>query len=189
MIHWYSTHFLQWYNWLWHRYGIFQRTNSKHSCIGTGWFRAIWVYIMAVDTLTPCIARPPTVTALAGVSLEKFGTTRFLTVLVQRTVTYQVGETDIIVSDFSNSSEIWQASRQQRCQVACQISERCDHDNIQSRGFGTSRDLAVRRLTAYWIEVQITVRFLILESSIRESWQVSCHLHAHVQCTFHEYAL
>ena len=27
-----------------------------------------------------------------------------------------------------------------------------DHCNIQSRGFETSRDLAVRRLTAYWIE-------------------------------------
>ena len=31
---------------------------------------------------------------------------------------------------------------------ACQISERYDHYNTQSRGFETSRDLAVRRLTA-----------------------------------------
>ena len=34
----------------------------------------------------------------------------------------------------------------------CQISERYDHCNIQSRGFEISRDLAVRRLTAWWIE-------------------------------------
>ena len=31
---------------------------------------------------------------------------------------------------------------------ACQTSERYDHYNIQSRGFETSRDLALRRLTA-----------------------------------------
>ena len=31
---------------------------------------------------------------------------------------------------------------------ACQISERHDHYNIRSRGFETSRDLGVRRLTA-----------------------------------------
>ena len=39
--------------------------------------------------------------------------------------------------DFSNRSEIWQAPRQQCCRDACQISERCDHYNIQSRGFET----------------------------------------------------
>ena len=37
---------------------------------------------------------------------------------------------------------------------ACQISVRNDHYNTQSRGFETSRDLAVRRLTAMWIEAQ-----------------------------------
>ena len=50
--------------------------------------------------------------------------------------------------DFSNRSEIWQASRQRCCRGACQISERYDNYNIQSRGFETSQDLAVRRLTA-----------------------------------------
>ena len=44
--------------------------------------------------------------------------------------------------DFSNRSEIW------RCRDACQISEDYDHYKIQSRSFETSRDLAVRRLTA-----------------------------------------
>ena len=53
--------------------------------------------------------------------------------------------------DCSNRSEIWQAPRQQRYRDACQIPERYDHYNIQSRGFETPRDLAVRRLTAYWI--------------------------------------
>ena len=39
--------------------------------------------------------------------------------------------------DFFNRSEIWQAPRQQRCRDACQISERCDLDNIQSHHFET----------------------------------------------------
>ena len=55
---------------------------------------------------------------------------------------------EIRVLDFSNCSEIWQATRQQRFLDACPILERYDHYNIQSRGFETSRDLAVRRLTA-----------------------------------------
>ena len=38
--------------------------------------------------------------------------------------------------DFSNRYVIWQASRQQR--DACQISERCDLYNIQTRGFEAS---------------------------------------------------
>ena len=50
--------------------------------------------------------------------------------------------------DFFNCSAIWQAARQQRCRDACQISVRNDHYNTQSRGFETSRDLAVRRLIA-----------------------------------------
>ena len=36
--------------------------------------------------------------------------------------------------------------------AACQFSERCDHYNIQSRGFQTSRDMAVRLPSAWWIE-------------------------------------
>ena len=48
----------------------------------------------------------------------------------------------------ANRSEIWQVPRQRCCRGACQISERYDHCNIQSRGFETSRDLTVRRLTA-----------------------------------------
>ena len=50
--------------------------------------------------------------------------------------------------NFSNRSEIWQVPRQHCCRGACQISELYDHCNIQSRGFETSRDLVVRRLTA-----------------------------------------
>ena len=41
--------------------------------------------------------------------------------------------------NFSNRSEIWQVPRQRCCRGACQISERYDHCNIQSRGFETSR--------------------------------------------------
>ena len=40
------------------------------------------------------------------------------------------------------------APRQQCCRDACQISKRYDNCNIKSRGFETSRDLAVRHLTA-----------------------------------------
>ena len=49
--------------------------------------------------------------------------------------------------DFPNRSKIWQAPRQQRCWDACQISERYNRCNIQSRGFSRLRDfrdLAVR---------------------------------------------
>ena len=56
--------------------------------------------------------------------------------------------------NFSNRSDNWQAPRQQRCRDACQISERYNHYNTQSRGFETSLNLAIRRLTAWWIEAQ-----------------------------------
>ena len=53
---------------------------------------------------------------------------------------------------FSNRSEIWQAHRQQRGWDACQISERYNKYDIQSRALETSRDLAVKRLTLSWIK-------------------------------------
>ena len=56
--------------------------------------------------------------------------------------------------EFSNRSEIWQAHWQQCCWDACLISERFDHCNIQYHCFETLQDLAVRRLTAWWIEAQ-----------------------------------
>ena len=52
--------------------------------------------------------------------------------------------------NFSNPSEIWQAPRQRCCRDACPISEWYNHYNVQSRGFETSWDLTVRRLTASW---------------------------------------
>ena len=50
---------------------------------------------------------------------------------------------EILSWDFFNRPEIWQAPRQQRCPDASQMSEQCDHFNIQSRGCETSRDLVV----------------------------------------------
>ena len=47
----------------------------------------------------------------------------------------------------------WQTSRQRCCRDACHISEWYDNNNTQSCDFETSRDLTVRRLTAWWIEV------------------------------------
>ena len=52
--------------------------------------------------------------------------------------------------ELSDRSAIWQAPRQQGCRSACQISKRCDNFNYQSRGFETSRDLTIRRLSGYW---------------------------------------
>ena len=51
---------------------------------------------------------------------------------------------------WSYGSEIWQSSRQRCCQCAyrCQISERLEKPKPKSRGFETSRDLAVRRPSA-----------------------------------------
>ena len=46
--------------------------------------------------------------------------------------------------DFSKRSEIRQAFGQERCRDACQIPGRYDHYNTQSRGFETSRCLAVK---------------------------------------------
>ena len=51
-----------------------------------------------------------------------------------------------LYQELSDRSEIWQAPRQHCCRRACKISKRCDHLN-QSRGFETSRDLTIRRLT------------------------------------------
>ena len=49
-----------------------------------------------------------------------------------------------LMLQLSYRSEIWQAHRQQRCQ----ISERLEKFKPESRGFETSRDIAVRLFTA-----------------------------------------
>ena len=46
--------------------------------------------------------------------------------------------------------EIWQASRQQGCRGACQISERSHSSKYKSSDFKTLRDLIIRRLIGYW---------------------------------------
>ena len=51
----------------------------------------------------------------------------------------------IMIVSFWN---LWQASRQHCCRDGCQISKRLKKSKHESRGFETSRDLAVRRLTA-----------------------------------------
>ena len=52
-------------------------------------------------------------------------------------------------------SECWQAHRQQRCRDACHMSERYNNYNSQSHDFVPLQDLAVRCITAWWIEVLI----------------------------------
>ena len=75
---------------------------------------------------------------------------------------------------FSNRSDIWQAPRQQCCRDACQHSERYDDYDLLSRGFETSRDLAVRRLTAQWIEA--------LDLGEIEQFQTTTELEQCIQC-------
>ena len=52
------------------------------------------------------------------------------------------------------SFNIWQASRQRCCQDACQISELLEKSKPESLGFETSRDLAVRCPSVWWIKAQ-----------------------------------
>ena len=78
-------------------------------------------------------------------------------------------------SNISNHSEIWQAPRQSCCRDACQISERYDRYNIQSRGFETSRDLAVRGpgffISPVWFRHSEAVRRLQVSNSF---WPQQC---------------
>ena len=52
-------------------------------------------------------------------------------------------------------SETWQASRQRYCRCTSQISEPFENSKPKSPGFETSRDLAVRHPSAYWMETQV----------------------------------
>ena len=52
--------------------------------------------------------------------------------------------------------EIWRASRQRCCRGACQISERLEKFKSESRGFKTSRDLAVSEQKP-WVITRNTV--------------------------------
>ena len=55
---------------------------------------------------------------------------------------------------WSYRSEIWQASGRRGCRGACHISERLEKSKAESGGLETSRDLAVARPSAKWIEAQ-----------------------------------
>ena len=52
--------------------------------------------------------------------------------------------------ELCDRSEIWRAPRQPCCRGACQISERYDNSNYESRGFETLWYLTIRRLIGYW---------------------------------------
>ena len=64
-----------------------------------------------------------------------------------RKISWNISEPRDSGLDFSNRSEICQAPRD-----VCQMLEWYDPYNIQSRGFETARDLAVRRSSPLWIE-------------------------------------
>ena len=74
--------------------------------------------------------------------------------------------------NFYNRSDIWKAPRQQRCRDACRISERCGQYSIQSRGFDTSRDLAVRRPLDQWIDALplAKIKHIVGTHVILQSW-------------------
>ena len=84
---------------------------------------------------------------------------------------------------WSYRSEIWQAPRQQRCQGTCQISEQLEKFKPESRGFETSQDLAVRRLTALWIEalVMLARNHIGMKFS---SWNISISVPEWSNCFF-----
>ena len=63
--------------------------------------------------------------------------------------------------EWSDRSEIWLAHRQHCCRCACQISDRCDNSNYQSRDSETSRYLTIRRFVVYWNEAPIHWRLHI----------------------------
>ena len=69
-----------------------------------------------------------------------------------------------------------------RAADACQIWEWQDHYNTQSCGFETSRDLAVRRLTVWWIEALDGMGEIYLHLTTTKSepcvsffWGIVCH--------------
>ena len=82
---------------------------------------------------------------------------------------------------WSDRSELWQASRQQRCcRGACQISERYDHYNIQSRGFETLRNLSVLRASVRSVNRGPGPAFIKLDqldSWIKGEWWVGSAVH------------
>ena len=101
------------------------------------WFyvKTTWIQRHVVDSLSPNVVLSDVFGTKA--SIYKAGgrlTTRYREVSKPR-------DSGL---DLSNRSEIWQAPGRHGCRDASQISERDDHYNIQSRGFETSRDLAVR---------------------------------------------
>ena len=63
---------------------------------------------------------------------------------------------DTISSFELQASKIWKEYRQCCCRGACQISEQLEKSKPKSRGFETSRGIAVRRLSAELIELQQT---------------------------------
>ena len=82
--------------------------------------------------------------------------------------------------------EIWQASRQRCCWGACQISERMKKFKPESRGFESSRELAVRRQlnekkpsSAWGIDEKLVIIVLVskvhisVEAQLKYHWVIS----------------
>ena len=88
--------------------------------------------------------------------------------------------------NFLNRSEIWEAPQQQCYGTTCPIPERYDNYNIQSHGFETTRDLAVRRPTSQWTEALIQSHLQLQRSYITVdfafTWRkyTTCFLNDHI---------
>ena len=63
-------------------------------------------------------------------------------------------------------TKIWQPSPQHSCRGASQISEWLEKSKPEPRGSDTSRDLAVRRPSAQWIEAQLEASLRILPAEL-----------------------
>ena len=62
---------------------------------------------------------------------------------------------------FSYHFEICQASQQYCCPDTCQISNRSEHFNTQSRRFKTLWDVAIRHLNEYWNGSLLSIYILV----------------------------
>ena len=62
--------------------------------------------------------------------------------------------------DLYNCSEIYWASRQHYCWVACQISKQYKHFNTRSHATEFLWDLTIRRLICHWIGLLYSAKFM-----------------------------
>ena len=74
--------------------------------------------------------------------------------------------------DFSNYSEILQTLRQQCCRDICRMSEWYNQINIQSRGFATSRDLAILNRGPWLLTLRQSSEWFSAGEQVKQRWWI-----------------